>query len=210
MEELLVAHQSIDDIITSFYPDDVGDSDAVNVTSSLSSLNSSNQAVNDFLECFSRLTVVRKEIVEMEEKLNSAKLNKLSSELIHPAVVGEHISWCQEAEKHLRTIIENKDLFIYHLQQPFITNYLTMHYQYHRDLITLVEDLTGILNKTEVYLQLIEEQAKDSMLQRADSGIINIVQTVTELKTTLDNIVTLKNIIPAMIKTQNEEDIPIK
>ncbi|XP_066951239.1 HAUS augmin-like complex subunit 2 [Macrobrachium rosenbergii] len=210
MDELLVAHQSLDDIITSFYPDNVGDtSDAVNIRSSFNNLNNSSQAVTDFLECFSHLTAVRGELAMVEEKFNSAQLNKLSSNLIHPAVVGEHISRCQEAEKHLRTIIENKDLLIYHLQQPFITNYLTMHYQYHRDLVTLVEDLTDILNKTEVHLQLMEDQAQDSMLQRADSGIINIVQTVTELKTTLDNIVALKNLIPG-IMAQKQDDIPIK
>ncbi|XP_066950741.1 uncharacterized protein [Macrobrachium rosenbergii] len=119
---------------------------------------------------------------------------------------GEHISWCQEAEKHLQTIAENRVLLIYHLQQPFMNSYLSMHYEYHRDLLTLVEDLIEILSKTEAYLQLIENQVQDSVLQQADV-IMSIAQTMSELKKILDNVFALKTIISKMIGDQHAEDV---
>lgn len=48
------------------------------------------------------------------------------------SISGNLVTWCQEVEQHLRVTIENKDLLIYHLQQPLVSNFLTMHYRYHK------------------------------------------------------------------------------
>lgn len=201
----MVAHQCLSEIITSFYPNDVEDDNIINVRSSFSSLNNSNQAVADFLECITLLTSVRQDLRVVLEKVNSARLTELSSELVHHDTMGERVIWCQEAEKHLRTVAENKDLLIYHLQQPLVTNYLTMHYQYHRNLITLVEELDDILNRVEVHVRLVEDHAQNSTLQRADSGISNIARTMTELRNTLDNIVSLQSIVTEMTDVPNQD-----
>lgn len=50
-------------------------------------------------------------------------------------VSGQRVVWCVEVEQHMRTIVENKDLLVYHLQQPLVSTFLTMHHRYHRSLL---------------------------------------------------------------------------
>ncbi|XP_042232767.1 uncharacterized protein LOC121873320 [Homarus americanus] len=129
-------------------------------------------------------------------------MNENSSSLTHPEVLGRKVTWCQEAEHHMRTIIENKDLLIYHLQQPLVANFLTMHYHYHKDLITLVGELVDILSNVDSHIRLVEDHAQNSVLKRSDSCISSLTHTVTDLRNTLGDISALQSLITGMLNVQ--------
>ncbi|XP_047470844.1 uncharacterized protein LOC125026436 isoform X2 [Penaeus chinensis] len=135
IEDLLSAHRGLHEIISSFTAEDNDGDGIVDVTTLLSEgLNRSisSQQVNEFLRDVSVLADAQRELVNINEKMNRATQNEKSSTLTHSDILGDRIFWCREAELHIRTIIENKDLLIYHLQQPLIANFLTMHHQYHK------------------------------------------------------------------------------
>ncbi|XP_042859218.1 uncharacterized protein LOC122245351 isoform X2 [Penaeus japonicus] len=157
------------------------------------------QHMNEFLKDVSALADARRELVIISEKMNRAVQNEKSSTLTHNDILGDRISWCHEAEQHMRTIIENKDLLIYHLQQPLIANFLTMHHQYHKDLIVLVGELADNLNNVSSHIHLIEDHAQNSFLQRSDTYISHVTKIVTDLRNTLSDITNLQSLVIGML-----------
>ncbi|XP_071536536.1 uncharacterized protein [Panulirus ornatus] len=210
IDELLVAHGGIDTIISSFYPDEP-EGDADNVLNVISSVNQSScatshnftQAMSNFLEDISALVKLNQELAAIDENINNATLNEKSSTLMHPEILGNLSTWCQEVEQHLQLTIENKDLLIYHLQQPLVSNFLTMHYQYHKDLISLVGELVDMLNNVPSHIQLVEDHAQNSILKRSVSCISTVTRTVTELRNTLGDITALQSLITEMLEAKD-------
>ncbi|ROT68329.1 hypothetical protein C7M84_013532 [Penaeus vannamei] len=203
IEELLSAHRGIEEIIGSFKEED---SDGIiDVTTHLSEgLNTSisSQHVNEFLNDVSVLADAQKELIIIKEKMTRAVQNEKSSALTHNEILGDRIFWCREAELHMRTVIENKDLLIYHLQQPLIANFLTMHHQYHKDLIILIGELADNLNNVCSHIRLIEDHAQNSFLQRSDTYISHVTKVVMELRNTISDITNLQALVIGMLEAQ--------
>ncbi|KAK7067739.1 hypothetical protein SK128_003783 [Halocaridina rubra] len=211
MDDISAAHQIINDIILEKYPDDSLDEDCtISVRSSFHSLNNSNQVVTDSLESGLQLASVRQDLACLTKKIDSAKLSEASSELTHPDIINKHIAWSEEAGKHLQSISENNDLLTNHLQQPFVVNYLTMHFQYHRKLITLVEELQNILSNSEEYTELVRNHANNSILQILDSFINNTAKSMAEIRNTIDGIVSLQTVIQetSSCRTPDSSSVP--
>ncbi|XP_053646136.1 uncharacterized protein [Cherax quadricarinatus] len=207
IEELLQAHRGIDTILSTFYSDkseeDDGEVQVVDVLTSLTSNSmESSQLINSFLEDVSALTEVRRDLAATTEKISIAALNETSSALTDPEVLGSRMAWCQKAEQHMRSIIENKDLLIYHLQQPLVANFLTMHYNYHKHLISLIGELVDILNNVSSHIRLIQDHAQNSILQRSDSCISSLTHTVTDLRDTINDITALQSLVTGMLNTK--------
>ncbi|KAK8732144.1 hypothetical protein OTU49_007207, partial [Cherax quadricarinatus] len=172
------------------------------LTSLTSNSMESSQLINSFLEDVSALTEVRRDLAATTEKISIAALNETSSALTDPEVLGSRMAWCQKAEQHMRSIIENKDLLIYHLQQPLVANFLTMHYNYHKHLISLIGELVDILNNVSSHIRLIQDHAQNSILQRSDSCISSLTHTVTDLRDTINDITALQSLVTGMLNTK--------
>ncbi|KAK8732145.1 hypothetical protein OTU49_007207, partial [Cherax quadricarinatus] len=184
------------------------------LTSLTSNSMESSQLINSFLEDVSALTEVRRDLAATTEKISIAALNETSSALTDPEVLeccscetlslddSSRMAWCQKAEQHMRSIIENKDLLIYHLQQPLVANFLTMHYNYHKHLISLIGELVDILNNVSSHIRLIQDHAQNSILQRSDSCISSLTHTVTDLRDTINDITALQSLVTGMLNTK--------
>nr|XP_045620223.1 uncharacterized protein LOC123771649 [Procambarus clarkii] len=204
INELLQAHRGLNDIISATYPADA-DEGPINVFASLThSCNSSSEVpvINSFLEDITALTGSRQELADVVEKISVATLNENSSALTDPELLGRRLAWFQQAEQHIRSIIENKDLITYRLQQPLVFNFLTMHYHYHKDLISLIGQLVDLLNNVPSHIRLLEDRAQHSILERSDSCISSLTHGVTALRNTLDDVVKLQSLVKGILDAQ--------
>ncbi|KAG7163179.1 hypothetical protein Hamer_G002257 [Homarus americanus] len=201
IEDLLLAHHGLGDIIRSFYPDEVeGDAgEAIDVISTatqdnLSTFNSS-QAVNSFLEDVSALAKARQKLTTIVEKINIATMNENSSSLTHPEVLVVILNPAVTCPSS-----STKQFFMYVFTYPTMSEEKPIMATL--DLITLVGELVDILSNVDSHIRLVEDHAQNSVLKRSDSCISSLTHTVTDLRNTLGDISALQSLITGMLNVQ--------
>ncbi|KAK4327671.1 hypothetical protein Pmani_001866 [Petrolisthes manimaculis] len=205
LKKLVGAHEGLSDLIKTFEPErgnNVPQDNTRLVCQHLDQSKPSTKVVEKFLEDVTALAATREELMSLLENLTSATMNKTSSLLTHSEILGRRVECCQRVEQHMSSVIENKDLLIYHLQQPLVTNFLTIHHQYHKDLIFLIGGLMDIINKLPSHISLLEEHAQNSVLQKSNSYISYVTRIATELRTTLEEVITLQTLVATVLVEQ--------
>ncbi|KAG0728113.1 hypothetical protein GWK47_033179 [Chionoecetes opilio] len=185
--DLLEAHDGINDTISQLYPhygrqaeeDRRQTNPAASATSGHSKVDVTGGMLDGgvgfgLLRLGMLLVVValegaREDLTRTLHQGHTTDLGQSSAALTDPQLMGGRVAWCVEAEQHMRSIVENKDLLIYHLQQPITTTFLTMHHKHHRSLVNLVGLLTDLMNRLPSHIDLLERYAV-SLVSLASAG----------------------------------------
>ncbi|XP_050692665.1 uncharacterized protein LOC126983678 [Eriocheir sinensis] len=214
LNDLLLAHEGINGIIKTLYPhrgrrdeEEEGgrrenEEECDGGQPTITELSKVEHEVDGFLETVSALEEVREQLTLTLEQANSAVLTQASATLTHPQVLGRRVEWCVEAEQHMRTIVENKDLLIYHLQQPLVSTFLTMHHRYHRSLVSLVGALSDLLTRLHTHTDLLERHARHSALDTVDSLISSLTQAAATQRSVLGDITALHSLVASILQEQ--------
>ncbi|XP_076059438.1 uncharacterized protein LOC143036067 [Oratosquilla oratoria] len=201
IDELIKAHERITDLIKEYQveetiPEESGESGQLVPHSQSSSVS---QEVQEFIQNLTSLQNAHSELCRVNQDILRGIAQKSCLSLIHPKYLGEKSEWCKKVQEHLLTICNNKDLLIYHLQQPFIGTFLVLHKSYHRDLQELIEGLSDLLTNSTHLMKVYEEYSQGGLLKSTDAHITSLVNSSRYLQENFKNIVNLQNAVSSFL-----------
>ncbi|XP_045119421.1 uncharacterized protein LOC123509283 [Portunus trituberculatus] len=199
LNDLLAAHGGINDVIRQFHPQLTGGEEEEEEEGRGVKNEEVEDKVAGFLEALTALQGAREDLTLVVENANTAALTQASVALTDPQIVGRRVAWCVEAEQHMRSIVENKDLLIYHLQQPLITTFLTMHHQHHRSLVSLLGSLCALMTSLESHTDLLHRHANHSPLITTNNMITSLTKVVATQRDLLRDIKALQTLVTSVL-----------
>lgn len=159
----------------------------------------SQEKIDDFIETLTQLMTSRKKLIVSLKDANINEAREASAHLTQIDKLEKRIEWCHQIENHLLSISKNKDVLIYHLQQPLVTSYLTIHHKYHKDLLKLISGLVDLLNNTTPYMDTIQEHGGKSLINITDGCVNSLTQKLGDIRNRVNNISVLLDSIKEMV-----------
>ncbi|XP_063850557.1 uncharacterized protein LOC135094412 [Scylla paramamosain] len=202
LNDLLAAHGGINDTIRLFHPQLNREEEEEEGGRRGFKNEEVEDKVAGFLEALTALQGAREDLALTVESANTAALTQASAALTNPQILGQRAAWCVEAGQHMRSIVENKDLLIYHLQQPLVTTFLTMHHTHHRSLVSLLGGLCDLVTRLQSHTDLVQRHANHSALATTDSMITSLTKVVATQRDLLSDIKALQTMVTSVLQEE--------